>query len=124
VAKAGQNGDDALLLDWLVCFPLYAATDLLNRLYAPVLGEIGLTYPHYPIMLVLWEPGVQTAGALGSHPYLDSGTLSPLLKRMEAAGLITHQRDPARRMASLHHFARSGARCVIRSILNAESGGS
>ncbi len=87
--------DDPLLLDRQVCFPLYAATNLLNRLYGPVLGEIGLTYPQYLVMLVMWEHEVQTVGALGARLYLDSGTLSPLLKRMEAAGLIARCRDPA-----------------------------
>jgi DNA-binding MarR family transcriptional regulator len=93
--QTDDNGHDPLLLDRQVCFPLYAATNLLNRLYAPVLGEIGLTYPQYLVMLVLWERGVQTVGALGSRLYLDSGTLSPLLKRMEAAGFLTRQRDAA-----------------------------
>lgn len=94
-AQAGKDGDDALLLDRQVGFPLYAATNLPNRLYTPVLGETGLTYPQYLVMLVLWEQGVQTVGVLGSRLYLDNGTLSPLLKRMEAASLITRQRDPA-----------------------------
>ena len=87
--------DDPLLLDRQVCFPLYAATNLLNRLYTPVLAELGLTYPQYLVMLVLWEHQTQTVGALGARLYLDSGTLSPLLKRMEAAGLVVRRRDPA-----------------------------
>lgn len=87
--------DDPLLLDRQVCFPLYAATNLLNRLYTPVLAELGLTYPQYLVMLVLWEHEPQTVGALGARLYLDSGTLSPLLKRMETAGLVERGRDPA-----------------------------
>lgn len=86
--------EDPLLLDRQVCFPLYAATNLLNRLYGPVLRELGLTYPQYLVMLVLWEHQPQTVGALGTHLHLDSGTLTPLLKRMEAAGHITRARDP------------------------------
>ena len=78
-----------------MCFPLYAATNLLNRLYHPVLQSIGLTYPQYLVMLVLWEHEVQTVGALGARLYLDSGTLSPLLKRLEATGLVMRRRDPA-----------------------------
>ena len=92
---APSGEDDPLLLDRQGCFPLYAATNLLNRLYGPVLGEIGLTYPQYLVMLVLWEHEVQTVGALGARLYLDSGTLSPLLKRMEAIGLVTRTRDQA-----------------------------
>ncbi len=90
-----DNEEDPLLLDRQVCFPLYAATNLLNRLYGPVLRELGLTYPQYLVMLVLWEDAPQTVGALGTRLYLDSGTLTPLLKRMEAAGHVTRSRDPA-----------------------------
>ena len=94
VAATGTE-EDPLLLDRQVCFPLYAATNLLNRLYGSVLAELGLTYPQYLVMLVLWEHEVQTVGALGGRLYLDSGTLSPLLKRMETGGLVGRTRDPA-----------------------------
>ncbi len=90
---AGEE-DDPLRLDRQVCFPLYAATNLINRLYTPVLRELGLTYPQYLVLLVLWEEEPQTVGSLGARLYLDSGTLTPLLKRMEAGGLIKRQRDP------------------------------
>lgn len=89
-----EDKNDLLLLDRQVCFPLYAATNLLNRLYSPVLRELGLTYPQYLVMLVLWEQQPQTVGALGTRLYLDSGTLTPLLKRMETAGHVTRARDP------------------------------
>jgi len=88
------SGDDPLLLDRQVCFPLYAATNLLGRLYGPVLKPLGLTYPQYLVMLVLWEEEPQTVGSLGTRLYLDSGTLTPLLKRMEQAGHISRSRDP------------------------------
>ena len=91
--KVAAPGDDPLLLDRQVCFPLYAATNLLNRLYGPVLKPLGLTYPQYLVMLVLWEEEPQTVGSLGARLYLDSGTLTPLLKRMEAAGLVSRTRD-------------------------------
>ncbi len=92
--ESSSGDQDPLLLDRQVCFPLYAATNLLNRLYGPVLRQLGLTYPQYLVMLVLWEQQPQTVGALGARLYLDSGTLTPLLKRMEAAGYITRTRDP------------------------------
>ena len=92
--ESSSGDEDPLLLDRQVCFPLYAATNLLNRLYGPVLRQLGLTYPQYLVMLVLWERQPQTVGALGSCLYLDSGTLTPLLKRMEAADYITRTRDP------------------------------
>jgi DNA-binding MarR family transcriptional regulator len=88
------SGDDPLLLDRQVCFPLYAATNLLGRLYGPVLKPLGLTYPQYLVMLVLWEEEPQTVGSLGARLYLDSGTLTPLLKRMEQAGHVSRSRDP------------------------------
>lgn len=93
--EAADWGDeeDLLLLDRQVCFPLYAATNLLNRLYGPVLRPLGLTYPQYLVMLVLWERQPQTVGSLGARLHLDSGTLTPLLKRMEAAGYVTRTRD-------------------------------
>lgn len=86
---------DELALDRQICFSLYAASNLFNRLYVPVLGELGLTYPQYLAMLVLWQHEPQTVGELGARLYLDSSTLTPLLKRMEAAGLVTRTRDPA-----------------------------
>lgn len=89
-----QLPDDPLRLDLQVCFPLYAASNLINRLYRPVLSELGLTYPQYLVMLALWEQAPRTVGAIGEALYLDSGTLTPLLKRMEQAGLVTRTRDP------------------------------
>lgn len=94
VVAAKSDDDDPLSLDRQVCFPLYAATNLINRLYSPVLGALGLTYPQYLVMLVLWEQEPQTVGALGARLYLDSGTLTPLLKRMETAGFVLRTRDP------------------------------
>ncbi|WP_084418023.1 MarR family winged helix-turn-helix transcriptional regulator [Henriciella litoralis] len=89
-----QTPDDPLRLDRQICFPLYAASNLINRLYRPVLSELGLTYPQYLVMLALWESSPRTVGALGEALYLDSGTLTPLLKRMEQAGLVERKRDP------------------------------
>ncbi|WP_317153631.1 MarR family winged helix-turn-helix transcriptional regulator [Sphingopyxis indica] len=85
--------EDLLDLDRQVCFPLYAASNLLTRLYRPVLAEIGLTYPQYLVMLVLWKEAPLTVGSLGDRLHLDSGTLTPLLKRMELADLVTRTRD-------------------------------
>lgn len=92
--EASGAADDPLRLDRQVCFPLYAATNLINRLYTPVLRPLGLTYPQYLVLLVLWEEQPQTVGTLGARLHLDSGTLTPLLKRMERAGLVERARDP------------------------------
>ena len=90
-----DDREDYLRLDLQVCFPLYAASNLFGRLYRPVLAKLGLTYSQYLVMLVLWQQTPQSVGALGGRLHLDSGTLTPLLKRMETAGLVTRQRDVA-----------------------------
>ena len=81
-------------LDLQLCFPLYSATRAVTRAYAELLAESGLTYPQYLTMLALWgasEP--MTVGALGERLQLDSGTLTPLLKRLETRGVVTRRRD-------------------------------
>ena len=85
---------DPLRLDRQLCFALYAASGLVTRAYRPLLEPLGLTYPQYLVMLVLWERAPRTVGELGAELDLDSGTLTPLLKRMEAAGLVARNRDP------------------------------
>ena len=92
---AAQRGGarDPLRLDRQVCFPLYAAVNLIQRLYRPLLAPLGLTYSRYLVMLALWEREPASVGALCACLHLDVGTLSPLLKRMEQAGLVTRTRD-------------------------------
>jgi DNA-binding MarR family transcriptional regulator len=87
------DGDDLLPLDRQLCFQLYAATNLLQRLYRPLLAPLGLTYSQYLVMLVLWEREETSVCELRECLHLDVGTLSPLLKRMERAGFLTRQRD-------------------------------
>lgn len=83
-----------LKLDNQLCFPLYAATRAVTRAYTELLDESGLTYPQYLTMLALWEaPDPLTVGELGKRLRLDSGTLTPLLKRLEAAGHVVRRRD-------------------------------
>jgi DNA-binding MarR family transcriptional regulator len=92
---APLQGDDfvKMRLDRQLCFSLYAASNILTRLYRPVLAELGLTYPQYLVMLLLWEESPQGVGLLGERLYLDSSTLTPLLKRMESAGFVARRRD-------------------------------
>ena len=85
---------DPLDLDRQICFPLYAATRAVTRRYAEVLADVGLTYPQYLVMLALWTDGPQSVGDLGRRLRLDSGTLTPLLKRLEASGRVVRHRDP------------------------------
>lgn len=83
-----------LTLDDMVCFPLYATARAVSRTYAELLADAGLTYPQYLTMLALWEAdGPRSVRDLGSRLMLDSGTLTPLLKRLEAAGHVTRRRD-------------------------------
>ncbi|MCE0734249.1 MarR family transcriptional regulator [Halomonas sp. G15] len=82
-----------LRLDRQVCFPLYAATNLMQRLYRPLLAPLGLTYSQYLVLLLLWEHGRASVGELRDCLYLDAGTITPLLKRMERDGLVTRSRD-------------------------------
>jgi MarR family transcriptional regulator, organic hydroperoxide resistance regulator len=83
---------DHLLLDQQLCFALYAASRSVTSLYRPLLEPLGLTYPQYLVMLVLWEQDGLTVRELGQRLQLDSGTLTPLLKRLQAAGLVSRQR--------------------------------
>lgn len=82
-----------LLLDNQLCFALYSASLAMTKVYKPLLEAIGLTYPQYLAMLVLWERDGLMVSELGERLYLDSGTLTPLLKRLEVAGLISRVRD-------------------------------
>src|SRR5205085_11442513 len=82
----------SLVLDDQLCFALYAASRAVTARYRPMLDELGLTYPQYLVMMLLWEEDNQTVGQLGARLALDSGTLSPLLKRLTAAGLVTRHR--------------------------------
>lgn len=85
--------DQALRLDNQLCFALYSASLAMTKLYKPLLDELGITYPQYLALLVLWERDGLTVSELGERLYLDSGTLTPLLKRLETAGLVSRLRD-------------------------------
>ena len=113
-----------LWLDNQVCFALYSTSLAMTKLYKPLLDAIGLTYPQYLVMLVLWEQDGPTVSELGERLFLDSGTLTPLLKRLEASGLVERQRDPQdeRRVRitltpggrALRDDAESVPACVLR----------
>jgi DNA-binding MarR family transcriptional regulator len=89
-----------LLLDNQLCFAMYSTSLAMTKLYKPLLAELGLTYPQYLVLLVLWEADDISVSALGERLYLDSGTLTPLLKRMETAGWLKRTRasDDERRV--------------------------
>lgn len=87
--------DDLLKLDNQLCFAVYSASLAMTRLYKPLLEKLGLTYPQYLVLLVLWEHDGLTVSEVGERLSLDSGTLTPLLKRLEANGLVARIRDVA-----------------------------
>jgi hypothetical protein len=88
MASQKLTPEQALLLDNQLCFAMYSTSLAMTKLYKPLLEELGLTYPQYLVMLVLWERDGLMVSELGERLYLDSGTLTPLLKRMETAGLV------------------------------------
>ena len=85
---------DALKLENQLCFPLYACAREIVKQYKPFLDEIDLTYTQYITMMVLWEHGEVTSKLLGEKLFLDSGTLTPVLKKLEEKGIITRRRSP------------------------------
>jgi DNA-binding MarR family transcriptional regulator len=99
---------DLLALDAQLCFALYAASLALTKRYKPLLARLGLTYPQYLVMLVLWEGDAITVSQLGQRLELNSGTLTPLLKRLEAAGLVQRLRDSADERRVLLRLSASG----------------
>jgi DNA-binding MarR family transcriptional regulator len=88
------TGEDTLALDGQICFALYNASHALTARYRQLLEPLGVTYPQYLTLLVLWESGPMSVSGLGERLHLDSGTLSPLLRRLERAGLIARTRLP------------------------------
>ena len=101
---------DWLALDHQLCFALYAASLAMTRTYKPLLAPLGLTYPQYLVMLVLWEADGISVSALGERLTLDSGTLTPLLKRLELLGLLQRQRDAADERRVLLQLSPAGRR--------------
>lgn len=91
----GASPAELLRLDNQLCFPLYACSKEVVHSYQPLLGPLGLTYTQYLCMMVLWEEGAATVSHLGERLYLDSGTLTPVLKKLEDRGYITRERSVA-----------------------------
>jgi MarR family transcriptional regulator, organic hydroperoxide resistance regulator len=99
-----------LRLDRQICFALYNASRAVTQAYLPLLAPLGLTYPQYLVMLLLWEEDGASVKELGQRLSLDSGTLTPLLKRVEAAGLLVRRRDRAdERVVRVHLTAKGRA---------------
>src|ERR1700751_5827437 len=121
-----KHAADALLrLDNQICFAIYSTAHAFNRVYKPLLDRLGLTYPQYLVMLVLWEKDGVSVKDIGERLFLDSGTLTPLLKRLEAAQLIKRTRSKEDERQVLIALTAQGkalkekARAVPHSILAA-----
>jgi DNA-binding MarR family transcriptional regulator len=93
MARKPPAADQMLRLDNQICFAIYSAAHAFNRVYKPLLDRLGLTYPQYLAMLVLWERDGVPVKEIGERLFLDSGTLTPLLKRLESAGLVKRTRS-------------------------------
>ncbi len=117
--------DRWLQLDRQLCFALYAASLAMTKRYKALLDPLGLTYPQYLVMLVLWESDGVSVGELGERLCLDSGTLTPLLKRLEAAGHVRRERDRGdERRVHVHltpagRALRAQARAIPRTLARA-----
>lgn len=83
-----------LPLDGQLCFSLYSASMAITRVYKPILDRLGITYPQYLVLHALWEADGRTVGAIGERLALESSTITPLVKRLEAAGLVARRRNP------------------------------
>lgn len=112
-------------LEELVCFAVYSAGHAFNRVYQPLLEQLGLTYPQYLVMIALWSKDNQTVGELGGQLFLESSTLTPLLKRLETTGYLNRTRDPADerqvriRLTGAGRALKKKAREIPRCILEA-----
>ena len=106
---------EMLRLDHQLCFALYSSSLAMTKLYKPMLEPLGLTYPQYLAMLVLWEGDGITVSELGQRLQLDSGTLTPLLKRLETTGVIGRQRDSADERRVLLHLTAAGRALKARA---------
>ena len=89
-----EQKNDYLKLENFLCFSIYSASHAFNRIYKPLLDQLNLTYPQYLVMVTLWQEDDQAVRNIGDKLFLESSTLTPLLKRLEAAGLVLRKRDP------------------------------
>lgn len=110
------HAEQWLALDRQLCFALYSASLAMTKAYKPLLEPMGLTYPQYLAMLVLWEGDGITVSQLGERLTLDSGTLTPLLKRLEALGLVQRLRDAADERRVLLQLTTAGRRLKARAV--------
>lgn len=118
-----MQNDDLLKLENQLCFPLYAASRLVTRLYQPLLEAHGLTYPQYIVLLILWEQDGLTVSEIGDKAMLSSNTLTPLLKRMQSAKLVERarsefdERKVIIKLTEKGHALKSEVACIPMQLL-------
>ena len=104
-----RSAEDSLLLDNQVCFPLYSASNAVIRAYRPLLDKLDLTYAQYLVMMVLWESDGVSVKDIGARLHLDSGTLTPLLKRLESKGFVERGRSEQDERVRVLKLTKEGA---------------
>jgi DNA-binding MarR family transcriptional regulator len=109
------KADHTLTLDDQLCFSLYGASMAINRAYKPLLDALEITYPQYLVLSALWENDGQSIGAIGERLGLDSSNITPLVKRMEAGGLLSRERNPADERQVVVTLTDQGREMQVRS---------
>ncbi len=116
--------EDILLLDNQICFPLYAASRMVTKLYGPILSSLDITYPQYLVLLALWEEDKQTVSSISERLYLETNTITPLLKRMEQKELVSRKRSQHDERSVVIALTTKGKRmkkkavCIPQQIVN------
>jgi DNA-binding MarR family transcriptional regulator len=113
---AGRQGELPLDLEIFLCFGVYSVSHAFNRVYQPLLEGLGLTYPQYIVMVLLWERDGHTVGELGQRVFLESNTVTPLLKRLEKLGHIKRRRDPADERQVRIYLTEAGRKLRQRAV--------
>jgi DNA-binding MarR family transcriptional regulator len=119
--KPIAGAEETPKLDDFLCFAIYSTNLAVNRVYKPLLDQLGLTYPQYIVLIALYDEDNQTVGGLGDKLFLDSSTLTPLLKRLEAMGHLTRKRDPEDERQVRVRLTPEGRRLRERGIMSRSS---
>jgi len=112
-----ENRAEILYLENQLCFPLYAASRLTTQIYTPLLNELGITYPQYLVLMVLWQHKEQTVNEICGKLLLESNTVTPLLKRLEQKGILTRKRSEADERSVIISLTEEGEALKERALL-------
>lgn len=117
-----MDKDELLKLDSQICFPMYVASRMITRAYQPLLDDLGITYPQYLVLMVLWEQDGMLVNDIAQRLYLNTNTITPLLKRMEKSGIVARNRSQEDerkvviQLTQKGHEMKSAAHCVPEEI--------